>query len=279
MKTPCFSVEKTVLQRYSVRTYDPRPVEQELREKLMDFAAGLSNPFGPGIRIQFIDAAAAAKGEKLGTYGFIKGAQLYMAVTVPNEAHAAEALGYEFEHLVLYATSLGLGTCWLGGTFDRKAFASKIRIEENEVFPILSPVGYAAQKIRVSEEIFKKAFKSGGRKPWETMFFQDSFKQTLTKKAAGEYQYPLEMVRMAPSAVNKQPWRVVVSKEGIHFFLKHSPGSEVLSLDMQRIDMGIALCHFHLAVCERNLPGRFEKNCPDIKAPAGIEYMISWIFE
>lgn len=126
-----FSVENAVRSRYSVRTFDKRILDKELKEKILAYAEQLDNPLGPGIKVHFVEKETASNGEKLGTYGIIKGAQSYLAVTMQNEEYAPEALGYEFEQLVLYAASLGLGTCWLGGTFNRSAFASQIDMKEN----------------------------------------------------------------------------------------------------------------------------------------------------
>ena len=93
-----------------------------VKEQILAYAESLHNPLGPKMKLQFIEKNLAPNGEKLGTYGIIKGASMYVGVTIPKEEYALEALGYEFEQLVLYATSLGLGTCWLGGTFNRSAF-------------------------------------------------------------------------------------------------------------------------------------------------------------
>ena len=87
------------------------------------------------------------------------------------------------------------------------------------------------------------------------------------------------MIRLAPSAVNKQPWRVVVTDQGIHFFEKHAMKTEVGSIDMQRIDVGIAICHFHLAALEQKIAGHFERKAPNIKLPKDMTYIASWITE
>lgn len=113
----------------------------------------------------------APNGDKLGTYGIIKGAKSYLGVTVPKEEYAPEAVGYEFEQLVLYATSLGLGTCWLGGTFNRSAFASAMEIAEGDSFPILSPISYPASPKSLTEQVMRKSIKADGRRPWKELFF------------------------------------------------------------------------------------------------------------
>lgn len=89
----------------------------------------------------------------------------------------------------------------------------------------------------------RKTVKADGRFAWDEIFFKDNFEKVLSKEDAGDYKFPLEMLRLAPSAVNKQPWRVVVTENTVHFFEKHSVKVDVGSVDMQRIDVGIGICH------------------------------------
>lgn len=278
-----FPVQETIQQRYSVRTYDAKPVNETIRQDILNYAKTLTNPLGPHTRFQFIDVTTSDQGQKLGTYGFIKGASLFLGSTIPDEPGALEALGYEYEQLILYMTSLGLGTCWLGGTFNRSAFASAMEIREGDLFPILSPVGYPAAKKRIGEDFFRRALKANQRKSWDKLFFAEDFSFPLTKEAAGKYQFPLEMLRLAPSAVNKQPWRVVMTDGAFHFFKQSTMGGESGVIDMQRIDVGIAICHFHLAVMEQRLKGHFAKLDPAkfirLEIPANTSYITSWIIE
>lgn len=277
------SVNETVKQRYSVRTYDPQPVGNDIRNNLLSYAATIHNPLGPRPRYQFIETSASASGEKLGTYGIIKGASLYLAVTTRPEDGAMEALGYDLEQLILYMTSQGLGTCWLGGTFNRSAFANAMEIREDEIFSVLTPVGYPSTKKRIGETLFRRTLRADQRLPWEKLFFAQDFSSPLTKEAAGDYQIPLEMLRLAPSAVNKQPWRVLMKNGAFHFFKQGTMGGESGALDMQQIDVGIGICHFHLAALEQGLSGHFEKVAPaklaELAMPDGIRYVTSWIME
>ena len=278
-----FSVNETVKQRYSVRTYDPQPVSNDIRENILSYAATIHNPLGPRPRYQFIETSASANGEKLGTYGIIKGASLYLAVTTRPEDGAMEGLGYDLEQLILYMTSQGLGTCWLGGTFNRSAFANAMEIQDGEIFSILSPVGYPATKKRIGESLFRRTLKADQRMPWEKLFFAQDFSSPLTKEAAADYQIPLEMLRLAPSAVNKQPWRVLMKNGAFHFFKQGTMGGESGALDMQQIDVGIGICHFHLAALEQGLSGHFERiepaNLAELAIPADVHYVTSWIME
>ena len=60
----------------------------------------------------------------------------------------------------------------------------------------------AAGKKSITESIMRKTMKSDKRKPWEEIFFQDSFGNTLSKEEANLYIKPLEMLHLAPSATN-----------------------------------------------------------------------------
>lgn len=272
-----FPVRETVEKRISVRGYDGRKLSEEQKEQIRNYAAALQNPLGPKVRIELIERSTAANGEKLGTYGIIKGTDLYFGAAVPKDEHALEALGYDVEQLVLHLTHMGLGTCWLGGTFNKGAFAAAMNVSDDEIFPIISPVGYPAEKMRFIEKIMASSTKRERRMPWEELFFDGDFNTALTAENAGEYCRALELVRLAPSAVNKQPWRVVKQGSTFHFFEQHSlPDADV---DLQRVDVGIAICHFHLTVLEQGLSGRFERVEPGFVLPKSTDYITSWIGE
>lgn len=271
-----FNVKDAVTWRYSVRSYEKKQPDAELIKKLMDYAAALENPFGPKIRVQLIEKDTAANGEKLGTYGVIKGAKLYLGVTVADKPYAMEAVGYDFEKLVLYAASLGLGTCWLGGTFNRSAFVEAMEIKEGELFPILSPLGHPAERKSITEKLMRKMVNADNRLDWGEIFFNGDFSQPLAEDSC-EYDFALEMLRLAPSAVNKQPWRVVVCGDKVHFYKKPMAGAEITTIDMQRIDLGIAMCHFDLAAKEQGIAGYFEIAKPEINAPDELEYIASYV--
>ena len=214
---PVFDLREAVESRHSVRTYSEKALDSTVKKQILDYAAGIDNPFDDSVRIQLLEKDLSPNGEKLGTYGIIKGANNYLAVTVQDAELSLEALGYEFEVLVLYAVSLGLGTCWLGGTFRKSAFAEAIGIREGELFPILSPIGYPADKKSLTEKIMRSAVQADKRLPWEQLFFDGDFLKPIAAGQGGEYNNAFEMLRLAPSAVNKQPWRIVASESSTAF--------------------------------------------------------------
>ena len=118
----------------------------EDKEKLLRYRDGITNPFGIPVTIHLIETESAEQPKKLGTYGVIKGAGSFLGVVVPQALLGLEAAGYAMEELVLYATHLGLGTCWLAATLNREAFTQEMQVRDDEWMPAISPVGYPAEK-------------------------------------------------------------------------------------------------------------------------------------
>lgn len=270
-------VTETIQKRHSVRTYENQPLLPRDREALLECMKRLDNPFGIPVHEYIINKKLSANGEKLGTYGVIKGASTFLGVSIPDTELAPLAAGYEFENLILSATHMGLGTVWLAATFNRDSFAFAMKIPKNELFPAISPVGYAAAKRSLSEKLMRSTMKSSSRKEWKELFYQEDFQTPLTPPLAGAYALPLEMVRLAPSAKNAQPWRVRKTENAYHFYADYKPGLSKGEETIKQVDLGISLSHFHQTALELGLTGTFESmSQEDIKLPENIHYMISW---
>jgi hypothetical protein len=273
----------SIKKRVSCRTYKKGPLTESDQQKLKDFLlANVKGPFGNRVRFELIELAGKEQDEikTLGTYGFIKGASLFIIGAVVKGDRAMEDYGYCMEKNILVATHLGLGTCWLGGTFNRSASASRINKRGDEVVPAITPVGYPADKRSMREKTIRFFAKSNRRKAWEELFFCGDTRSPLTRSIAGAYLLPLECVRIGPSASNKQPWRCVKErdKDVFHFYISRTPGyGEWLpGVSLQDIDMGIAMCHFEVALQEMNLKGSWQ-NVPIAPPQRGLEYIVSWI--
>ncbi|BCJ94082.1 nitroreductase [Anaerocolumna cellulosilytica] len=270
---------EVIKKRYSARTYSEKKLPQDIIDQIKDYMETLYNPFQANLKFRYLQTKGTANSEKLGTYGMIKGASEYIGVSGEKSETVLEAVGYGFEKLILYLTSLGIGTCWLGGTFKKGEFAKAMEVKEGDIFPAITPIGYAAEKKRMTESLMRKVVKADKRIPWEVIFYNENFKTPLTKEEAGTYAEILEFVRLAPSASNKQPWRIVKNKEMFHFYEKRTPGySDKLDYDIQRLDIGIAACHFDLGVQEKDLAGEFKRlHSPVAEVPELHQYIMSWV--
>ncbi|MCH5325359.1 MAG: nitroreductase [Eubacterium sp.] len=267
------NITELVRGRRSVRTFDGRELSKDDLDRLTAFMSNTENPYGIPVEFKLLDG----KEQEL-KCPVVSGTSIFVGAKVSQAPHMEEAFGYSFELLVLYAQSIGVGTVWVGGTMDRKAFEQAMELGQNERMLCMSPLGYPAKKMSLRESMMRKAIKADSRLPFDKLFFDGGFDIPLTEEKAGRLAQPLEAVRWSPSAVNKQPWRVVVDKDAVHFYLKHNKGfvSDDVG-DMQKIDMGIALCHFALAAEECGVDVRFEINDPHIKTDADTEYIASYL--
>lgn len=267
------SIDKLVKERRSVRTFEEREIAKADMDALLAYMEDIQNPYGVKVVFKVLDA-----GERRLSCPVVVGTDLYVGAKVKNQAYMNEAVGYSFEKLILFAQSLGIGTVWIGGTMDRGAFEKAMELEKDEVMPCVSPIGYPSKKMSIRETLMRKGIKADDRVQFDKLFCDGDFSSSLTEEKAGTIAHALQMVRLAPSAVNKQPWRVVVKDNKAHFYLARAKGFGGAVIDMQKIDLGIALCHFELAAKEDGVDARFEINDPGIDVLEGIHYIASYAY-
>ncbi|MDO4869748.1 MAG: nitroreductase family protein [Bacillota bacterium] len=261
-----------ICERRSVRTFDGQGIDEKTRAKLPAFAGDCPNPYGISMEFRFLSAKAHNLKSQV-----ISGTDDFVAVKLEKAPNFEVALGYSMEKFVLDAWSIGIGTTWIGGTMDRAAFERAMDLSEHEIMPCVSPIGHAAKRMSLLEVAMRKGVGADRRKAFRELFFDRDFDSPLTEAKASQLLKPLEMVRLAPSAVNKQPWRILVSDNLVHFYEKKGKNFVSESVgDMQKIDMGIALCHFELAAEEMGIETSFEPKDPQIAAPEGTEYIATY---
>jgi hypothetical protein len=275
------AVTEIIKKRFSCRTYSERSLEDKVLQKFLTIVNDAhKGPFGnqPNFRLIHLTSFTTQEAKKLGTYGVIKNARLFLVGTIKNGHLAMEDYGYCKEEIILKATALGLGTCWLGGTFQSSNFAKSVDLQKDELLPTIAPIGYPALEKSFTERIMRLVAGSDKRKPWSDIFFAGNFSTPLTPEQAGIYSEALENIRLAPSASNKQPWRVLRddSTNSFHFYLSRALGYKLLrGISLQDVDMGIAMCHFALTLQEQVIKGKWlvDSNAPKEKS---LDYIVSW---
>lgn len=285
---PLTSIEAMRIRR-SVRTFDRTGIPDRILLKIKEHYQNPENlvgPFGYSARFEFLPLSGGSthEGIRIGTYGIIKNPQGYLVGAVINTPGRIIDFGYAFEKLILKLTGWGLGSCWLGGTFSRSAFGRIIALAEDEIIPAVTPIGYPIEQPRFVEAGMRRVVGADNKKPWRHSFFFTDFRAGLDEETAGPLEIAFEMVRIAPSASNRQPWRLLLSadKKKIHFYLALDPRylGNRRHFQMQRLDIGIALCHFELACRELGMPGSWEDSDPDIELPdSNYEYILTYDLE
>ena len=275
--------------RTSIRRFNGEVVAGEARQELERCCqAAQEGPFGGACRFRLIDnqTGADVQGERVGAYGVISGARTYLAGAAQSNRYCLEDYGYLFELLVLKATDLELGSCWLGGGITRSRFARAIDLRKDEILPAVSPIGIPTRKRSMIDRVIRWGAGSKGRKSWAELFFDGETAEPLSQDRAGRFAVALEMVRLAPSASNRQPWRCLKDGDMIHLYLQRLPGYQAVSrTDLQRIDMGIAMAHFDLSMETSGIKGRWQTVDPSqlraapLRYPEDwqkVEYLVSW---
>jgi len=282
------SITEIIPQRFSCRTYQEQPIDAEKRQQLQAYLDTLrTGPLGSSARFELVAATEedrrALRG--LGTYGFIRGATGFIVGAVQPGEKNMEDYGYLMEQAILAATDLGLGTCWLGGSFTQSSFARKIGVDKSEVVPAVASIGHIPGDQGTRDALIRRRIGADHRLPWEELFFQEGFEHPLAPETIDGYTQPLEMLRLGPSASNKQPWRVVRCGKDWHFYLQRTPnygkGTFLFGMlrlaDLQRVDIGIAMCHFELTANELGLKGKWEVADPGLAVPdTATEYIVTW---
>ncbi|MBD3385473.1 nitroreductase [candidate division KSB1 bacterium] len=274
-------VSNLIKTRKSWRSYKNTTIDTDLWKRIKNDVTGeYKGPFENAVRLDIFGKKHIEENKNiaLGTYGFVKNARYFLIGTVKPNDKALEDYGFCFERAILYLTGMGLGTCWLGATFKRSDFARAIHATEDEIIPAVSPFGHTTEQRSIRDRLIRMGAKSKKRKPWSELFFHHAMNTRLTKSDAGTYAVPLEMVRLAPSASNKQPWRIIKKEKAFHFFLQRHKTNHSTMVDFPRIDMGIAMCHFELTAREQGLSGKWVQARTDIEIE-NAEYKFTWIHQ
>ena len=208
-------------------------------------------PFA-GARAELVtESADRVLGGMRGSYGIIKGAGAFIAfIGDIDDPHVQEKAGYTGEGIVLQATAMGLATCWVAGTFRRKAASAVVELARTEKIIAVSPIGHVPQSYTLAEKLLPAAVRAHKRKPLSEMTSGlDDAERPQWMKAA------LEAARLAPSAYNRQPWRFNLEPNSITVSVD-SPGREFTF--SKRLDCGIAMLHIEVAALDCGVRGRWE---------------------
>ena len=252
-------------ERRSVRTFNGEGISNELYAELEKAIEESNSPFGGNLTIK-LKKFNLKEGYKPSTYGMIKGAEDFFLLGIGSDEASAITTGYRFEQVVLRAWQLGLGTCWIAATFKGSDFDKDIEWPDGEELKVISPVG-KAEKPSMKEKLTRLTLGSKNRKPFNDLFFYHDFKTPVP--VDNQFREALEMLRLAPSSTNSQPWRTLVVGETVHFYYKPKSPASIL-------DTGIGICHFHETEKFYSQEGHFSKVSDAPAPPENWKYLVSY---
>lgn len=212
--------------RKSSRNYVPGPLQEEHVRILEKSIAEINEK--SGLKIQLIQNSPESF-EK--SYLGIKGASNYLAMVGDRDMdHLREKIGYYGEQLVLEATTLGLGTCWLNVTYSRELWPCKL--DENDKLVVVVALGESAEDIKIDDPFAMNLSLHRSSRPIEYMYTADG-------EVPDWFIEGMKAVAKAPSSQNSQPVKFFYSSSRIFAYIDSGSKS-------RNIELGIAELHFEL---------------------------------
>lgn len=232
--------------RRSRRSFDGRMPEPPLLEALRRHVGGY-RPYADA-RVVLVDEAPADLFTGIvGSYGRVTGAASALIFVGPAASGADQHVGYAGEAAVLEATALGLQTCWVGGMFRGPVANDLAGTGRSERVFAVSPVGHATPERSRAERLVYGPGKAKQRLPLDII-------------APGHESWPAwalagaEAVRLAPSAMHRQPWRLRLDQGCLTISVDGASTPRVT----KRLDVGIAMLHFEVGARATGSSGAWE---------------------
>lgn len=239
--------EEALSARVSRRRYLPRAPDPSLLQRMEDHCTRF-RPLGPARALLVCPCPPDLFRGIAGSYGSIRGAPCCLVFAGPAGAEAQ--VGYVGEAAVLEATALGLGTCWVGGLFRPDSLGDRVALGPGERVWAVAAVGLPVERKTLEECLMAGIARSHTRKPAEA----------LAPGIDGWPAWPawaaraVAAARLAPSALNRQPWRFRREDETL---VLSADGPDTYAIP-KRLDCGIALLHAELGARAAGWTGRWE---------------------
>ncbi len=213
---------EAIFVRKSVRQFQEMPLTEEDKQAIQEYIGMLLPLYGKeNWEIVVSENSSGVEGKfKVEAPAYV----VFLSDTAePEDYYNA---GYLLENLLLYLQTRNIGSCYQGGVqwIEREGIDGYVRM--------VAAIGYGVDSICRERKAFK-------RKPLRKLV-------TVREDYDEEVAQMLEAARLAPSALNTQPWHFVVYHNRIHFFIKN--GKE--QFPMHLVDMGICMAHMALAAEE-----------------------------
>lgn len=211
-------VVQAMKERHSVRAYTERKIEGDVRAELEKVIRECNEESGLHIKGVF-DEPQGFK-SMMAHYGKFRNVNNYIVLAGEKESNLEEKCGYYGEKIVLRAQQLGLNTCWVAMSYNKKN--AKKQIEPGDKLCLVISIGYGeTQGVPHKSKSIEDVVATKGNMP-------DWFRKGV------------EAALLAPTAINQQKF-VFGMKDG-------KPAIKISGRGFYtKVDLGIAKYHFEAA--------------------------------
>ena len=217
------TIQEAIVARHSVRAYKEQPLTQNVVKALEEKIAELNRE--GNLHMQLILNEPKAFQGTLAKYGKFRGVNNYIVVAGKKAEDLDERVGYYGEHLVLFAQTLGLNTCWVGLSYSK--VPGTYVLEDGEKIACYIAIGYGetqgvGHKIKTVEQV-----------------------SNANDTTPSWFKKGVEAALLAPTAVNQQKFsfEYVGVKDG-HHQVRAKKGFSMIGY--AKMDLGIAKYHFEV---------------------------------
>ncbi len=239
---------QAIFRRRSVRKYHMELLSPEVLGEIEDYLGQLQ-PLMAGIRVKFAF-------QEHGQVWDLFPSDIPYYITISSEVRDCYLCnaGFVGQQIALYLSARGLGSCWLGVAKPHE--------------PLKSPDG--------TEFVIMLGFGEPAGSLHRTGIWQFRRKPLYAITSIAGAEDLLEPVRLAPSAMNRQPWYFYGTRSQVHAArTRLSPVMAPFFNKLNQIDLGIALCHLALSAEHLGKSVRFTVDNDASKPPKGYEYVIT----
>jgi len=232
-----------MFKRKAIRKYTKESLDSEILKELETYISNLDTLF-PDIKteLKIINREDAKKSS-------VKSPHYIAAFSEEKEGYLIN-IGFMLEQLDLFLSSKNIGACWVGMGNPSK----EIKEKSNLKFVILLAFG------NTKEVVHREDLSEFNRKTIEEV-------SNLDNELA-------QTVRLAPSAMNTQPWYYFQKYNEIDIYIaRNSVIKNLVMGKFNRIDMGISMCFLWVLMKNNNCKLSFK--IYDDRFVENYEYMIT----
>lgn len=215
-------IYEAIRTRHSVRRYLDKPIEDEIANLLGGEISKCNEESGAHFQLKLNEPKAMNC--LLAKYGSFKNAVNYIALVAPKDVFD-EKVGYYGERLVLFAKTLGLGSCWVAGSY--KKVPSVLDLKKDEKIYMIITLGYGEDE----------------GKTHRSKSVEDV--SNVTADSPEWFKRGVEFALLAPTAINQQKFRFELLDGGE---VKATAGFGPYA----KTDLGIVKYHFELGAGKDN---------------------------
>lgn len=204
--------------RHSVRSYTTQEIDSSQVAVLEQAIAESNEQSGLSIQACWNDEQAFSS--MIARFGRFKNVRNYIALLGPEGSEAEEKCGYYGQKLVLLLQTLGLNSCWVGASYNKRKAA--ITIEKGQKLHLVISFGYGLDQGRPSSI-----------KPLE-----DFYKNESGADLPAWFVAAMEAAVLAPTAMNQRKFLMTLKPNEVK--------AEALRGSYTVVDLGIVKCNFEI---------------------------------